>query len=100
MIVAVHRIRWHRIGATNRFFRKEPTITLDNVQSTATSHTAGVRDGASHRDDGRLDVELSSPVSPSPGSHPEANHAPTAKRVLPRMRMIMFPVSSAPTRRS
>ena len=75
-------------------------MTLDNVQSTATAHTAGGRDGASHRDDGRLDVELSSPGTPGPGTHPEVNHAPTAKRVLPRRRMIMFAVSSAPTRRS
>ncbi len=75
-------------------------MTLDKVQYTATAHTTGGRDGTSHSDDGRLDVKLSSPGTPGTGTNPEVNHSPTAKLVLPRRRIIMFAVSSAPTRRS
>jgi pimeloyl-ACP methyl ester carboxylesterase len=75
-------------------------MTLEKVQYTAKVHTTGGRDGTSHSDDGRLDVKLSSPGTPGTGTNPEVNHAPTAKLVLPRRRIIMFAVSSAPTRRS
>lgn len=43
VIVAVYRIRLHRIGATNHSFRKEPTMTLEKVQYTAKAHTRMAR---------------------------------------------------------
>ena len=56
-------------------------MTLDTVPSTATAHAMRGRDGASHRDDGRLGVQGSSPGTPGSGTTPERHHAPTAKRV-------------------
>ena len=46
--------------------------TLDKILYTAKTHTTGGRDGGSSRtDDGRLDVKLSEPGKPGPGSNPE-----------------------------
>ena len=45
--------------------------TLDKVLYTAKAHTTGGRDGASRSDDGRLDVQLSSPGTGSTGTNPE-----------------------------
>jgi Ohr subfamily peroxiredoxin len=44
---------------------------LEKVLYTAKTHTTGGRDGASRSDDGRLDVQLSSPGSSRPGTNPE-----------------------------
>ena len=47
-------------------------MPLDKVLYTAKIHTTGGRDGASHSDDGRLSVKLSSPGTPgSGGTNPE-----------------------------
>ena len=73
---------------------------LEKVLYTATAHTTSGRDGASHSDDGRLDVKLSTPGNPGTGINPKIKHSPKAKIVLPRRRMIMSAVSLAPTRRS
>jgi hypothetical protein len=56
-------------------------MTLDSVPSTATAQPRRGRGGASHRDDGRLGVQGSSPGTPGSGTTPERHHAPTAKRV-------------------
>jgi lipoyl-dependent peroxiredoxin len=46
--------------------------TLEKVIYTARAHTTGGREGgASRTSDGRLDVRLSSPGSPGPGTNPE-----------------------------
>ena len=45
--------------------------SLEKVLYTARAHTTGGRDGASRSDDGRLDVQLSSPGSSGQGSNPE-----------------------------
>ncbi|MCO5109898.1 MAG: organic hydroperoxide resistance protein [Burkholderiaceae bacterium] len=45
--------------------------TLDKVLYTARAHTTGGRDGASRTDDGRLDVQLSSPGTAGTGTNPE-----------------------------
>lgn len=45
--------------------------TLDKVLYTARAHTTGGRDGASRSDDGRLQVQLSSPGSSGTGTNPE-----------------------------
>ena len=45
--------------------------TLDKVLYTARAHTTGGRDGASRSDDGRLDVQLSSPGGSGNGTNPE-----------------------------
>ena len=45
--------------------------TLNKVLYTAKAHTTGGRDGASRSDDGRLDVQLSSPGTGSTGTNPE-----------------------------
>jgi osmotically inducible protein OsmC len=45
--------------------------TLDKVLYTARAHTTGGRDGASRSDDGRLDVQLSSPGGAGNGTNPE-----------------------------
>ncbi len=42
----------------------EPAMTREEVQYTATAHTAGGRDGSSRSDDGRLDVRRSPPGIP------------------------------------
>ena len=45
--------------------------SLDKVLYTARAHTTGGRDGASRTDDGRLDVQLSSPGTSGQGTNPE-----------------------------
>jgi Ohr subfamily peroxiredoxin len=44
---------------------------FDKILYTAKAHTTGGRDGASHTDDGRLSVKLSSPGTPGNGTNPE-----------------------------
>jgi Ohr subfamily peroxiredoxin len=47
-------------------------MTLEKILFTAKAHTTGGRDGgASHSDDGRLDVNLSSPGGTGTGTNPE-----------------------------
>ena len=46
-------------------------MPLDKVLYTAKAHTTGGRDGASHSDDGRLAVKLSTPGTPGSGTNPE-----------------------------
>ena len=43
----------------------------ERVLYTAKVHTKGGRDGTSRSSDGRLDVRLSSPGAPGPGTNPE-----------------------------
>ena len=43
----------------------------EKVLYTAKVHTTGGRDGASRSSDGRLEVKLSSPGTPGPGTNPE-----------------------------
>ena len=43
----------------------------ENVLYTANVHTSGGRDGRSRSDDGRLDIQLSSPGSSGLGTNPE-----------------------------
>lgn len=43
----------------------------NNVLYTARTHSTGGRDGASRTDDGRLDIQLSSPDSAGKGTNPE-----------------------------
>ena len=45
--------------------------SLDKVLYTAHAHTTGGRDGASRTDDGRLDIQLSSPGGAGTGTNPE-----------------------------
>ena len=45
--------------------------SLDKVLYTARTHTTGGRDGASSSDDGRLDINLSSPGGAGKGTNPE-----------------------------
>ncbi len=45
--------------------------SLDKVLYTARTHTSGGRDGASSSDDGRLDINLSSPGGAGKGTNPE-----------------------------
>ena len=85
---------------TGPFFRKELTMPLDTVQSTADAHTTGSRDGASHRAAGRLDVTLASPGTPGTGTNPAMLQTRTATRVLcPHRRMRTSTVVSSPPRR-
>ncbi len=44
---------------------------LDTVLYTGRTHTRGGRDGHARSDDGQLDVVLSPPGSPRPGTNPE-----------------------------
>jgi len=44
---------------------------IENVLYTAKVHTTSGRDGASHSDDGRLDIKLSPPGTPGKGTTPE-----------------------------
>ena len=44
---------------------------IEKVLYTAKAHTTGGRDGASHRPDGRLDLQLSTPGSSGAGTNPE-----------------------------
>jgi len=46
------------------------TLT-DKVIYTGKTHTTGGREGASHSDDGRLTIQLSSPGSSGKGTNPE-----------------------------
>jgi Ohr subfamily peroxiredoxin len=46
-------------------------MPFDKVLYTAKVHTTGGRDGASHSDDGRLSVKLSSPGTAGSGTNPE-----------------------------
>ena len=46
-------------------------MPFDKVLYTAKTHTTGGRDGASHSDDGRLSIKLSSPGTPGSGTNPE-----------------------------
>jgi Ohr subfamily peroxiredoxin len=46
-------------------------MPFDKVLYTAKVHTTGGRDGASHSDDGRLSVNLSSPGTAGSGTNPE-----------------------------
>lgn len=49
-----------------------PTSTAaENVLYTANVHTTGGRDGRSRSDDGRLDIQLSSPGTSGLGTNPE-----------------------------
>ena len=45
--------------------------SLEKVLYTAHAHTTGGRDGASRTDDGRLDIQLSSPGTAGTGTNPE-----------------------------
>ena len=45
--------------------------SLDKVLYTAKTHTTGGREGASRSDDGKLDIQLSSPGSSGTGTNPE-----------------------------
>lgn len=47
------------------------TQELDKVLYTAKAHTTGGREGASRSDDGKLDVQLSSPGTSGAGTNPE-----------------------------
>ncbi len=47
------------------------TTQLDKVLYTAHAHTTGGRDGKSKTDDGRLEVNLSSPGTAGTGTNPE-----------------------------
>jgi hypothetical protein len=75
-------------------------MTLDTVPYTANAHPTRGRDGASPRDDGRLDVQGSSSGTPGSGTTPGVNHAGTATLVRPRRSMMMSAVSSSPTWRT
>ncbi|MBY5863502.1 organic hydroperoxide resistance protein [Rhizobium leguminosarum] len=44
---------------------------IDKVLYTGRTHTTGGRDGASHSDDGHLDIKLSPPGSNRAGTNPE-----------------------------
>ena len=44
---------------------------IDKILYTGRTHVTGGRDGAARSDDGRLDIRLSPPGSPSPGTNPE-----------------------------
>ena len=44
---------------------------IERVLYTAKVRTVGGRDGASHSDDGRLDIKLSPPGTPATGTNPE-----------------------------
>ena len=87
-------------GAIGPTAGKKPTLTLDTVPYTANAHPMRGRDGASHRDDGRLDVKVSSAGAPGSGTAPEGNHAGPATLVRPRRRMMMSAVSSSLTWRT
>jgi hypothetical protein len=83
-------------GAIGPTAGKKPTMTLDTVPYTANAHPMRGRDGASHRDNGRLDVKVSSSGTPGFGTTPEGNHSGPATLVRPRRRMMMSAVSSIP----
>lgn len=47
------------------------TQELDKVLYTAKAHTTGGREGASRTDDGKLDIQLTSPGGKGAGTNPE-----------------------------
>ena len=94
--IDISRIR----GAIGPTAGKKPTMTLDTVPYTANAHPMRGRDGASHCDNGRLDVKVSSAGTPGSGTTPEGHHAGPATLVRPRRRMMMSAVSSSPTWRT
>jgi Epoxide hydrolase N terminus len=71
-------------------------MTLDQMPYTANAHPTRGRGGASHHDDGRLDVQGSSPDTPGSDTNPSG----TAKCVRPRGSMITSAVSSSPPGRT
>jgi pimeloyl-ACP methyl ester carboxylesterase len=87
-------------GAIGPTAGKKPTLILDTVPYTANAHPMRGRDGASHRDDGRMDVKVSSAGAPGSGTAPEGNHSGPATLVRPRRRMMMSAVSSSSTWRT
>src|SRR5215475_5632750 len=88
-----------RRGATDRFFVRRPTMTIDTVQYTVNAHATGGRDGTS-RAAGRRDVTLASPSTPGTGTNPAMLQALTTTRVLcPHRRMRTSTVVSSPPRR-
>ena len=78
----------------------ELTTPLERVPYTANAHPTRGRGGASHRDNGRLDVQVSSAGAPGSGTTPEGHHAGPATLVRPRRRMMMSAVSSSLTWRT
>lgn len=44
---------------------------IDHVLYTGATHTTGGRHGSARSSDGRLDIQLSPPGSPGPGTNPE-----------------------------
>ena len=52
---------------TQQFATTQP----EKLLYTATVHTTGGREGASHSSDGRLDIKLSTPGTARPGTNPE-----------------------------
>jgi hypothetical protein len=87
-------------GAIGPTAGKKPTMSLDTVPYTANAHPMRGRDGASHHDNSRLDVKVSSASTPGSGTTPEGHHAGPATLVRPRRRMMMSAVSSSPTWRT
>ena len=71
-------------------------MTLDQMPYTANAHPMHGRGGASHHDDGRLDVTVSSSGPPGSGIHPEVNYSGPVTRVRPRRSMLMSAVSLSP----
>jgi lipoyl-dependent peroxiredoxin len=51
--------------------RSIPMTAPEKILYTAKTRTTGGRDGVARSDDGRLDVKLSSPGTPGPGTNPE-----------------------------
>ncbi|MBV9075687.1 MAG: organic hydroperoxide resistance protein [Acidobacteria bacterium] len=81
-----------------------PAVThLDKVLYTAKAHTTGGREnGASHTDDGRLDVKLSVPGQPGNGTNPEQLFAVgwsacflSALKIVAQKRKVELPSSVA-----
>jgi lipoyl-dependent peroxiredoxin len=50
---------------------ESPMSSPEKILYTGKSHTTGGREGAARSDDGRLDVKLSTPGTPGPGTNPE-----------------------------
>jgi Ohr subfamily peroxiredoxin len=61
------RMRFNRM----RLKSTSKEFTMSKVLYTGKTHTTGGREGAARSDDGRLDVQLSSPGSSAPGTNPE-----------------------------
>jgi lipoyl-dependent peroxiredoxin len=81
----------------------EAHMSFDKVLYTAKAHTTGGRDGgASHTDDGRLDIKLSSPGSAGAGTNPEQLFAAgwsacflSAVKLVAAKRKITLPADAA-----